>query len=62
MLLQVYLRQIHSTNTPICLLGDFNIAPEDKDIHTPNNYKEAIMASSKERKLLRKFDKMLKAI
>ena len=51
--LKFYLRKINSNNTPICLLGDFNIAPEDRDIHTPSNYKESIMASSKERKLLK---------
>ncbi len=51
--LQFYLRKINSSHTPICLLGDFNIAPEDRDIHTPSNYKESIMASSKERKLLK---------
>ena len=51
--LKTYLREIKSTNTPICLLGDFNIAPEDRDIHTPSNYVETIMASSKERKLLK---------
>ncbi len=51
--LQFYLRQINSSHSPICLLGDFNIAPEDKDIHTPNNYKDSIMASSKERRLLK---------
>ncbi len=51
--LQIYLRKIYSSHRPICLLGDFNIAPEDRDIHTPSNYKESIMASSKERKLLR---------
>ncbi len=51
--LKFYLRNINSSLSPICLLGDFNIAPEDKDIHTPSNYKESIMASSKERKLLK---------
>jgi len=51
--LQAYLHKINSNHMPICLLGDFNIAPEDKDIHTPNNYKESIMASSKERRLLK---------
>ena len=51
--LKLYLKEINSSNAPICLLGDFNIAPEDRDIHTPSNYKESIMASSKERKLLR---------
>tara|TARA_B100001250_G_scaffold315686_1_gene277996 strand:- start:222 stop:1049 length:828 start_codon:yes stop_codon:yes gene_type:complete len=50
--LQEYLKKISSNNIPICLLGDFNIAPADKDIHTPGNYLESIMASSKERKLL----------
>ena len=51
--LQVYLREINKINTHICLLGDFNIAPEDRDIHTPSRYEESIMASSKERELLK---------
>ena len=51
--LQAYIEAIDPSQTPICLLGDFNIAPEDKDIHTPSLYRESIMASSKERKLLR---------
>ena len=51
--LQIYLREISKNHTPICLLGDFNIAPEDRDIHTPSKYKETIMASSKERELLK---------
>jgi exodeoxyribonuclease-3 len=51
--LHAYLRKINLNHTPICLLGDFNIAPEDKDIHTPSNFEESIMASSKERKLLK---------
>ena len=36
--LQVYLREINKSHKPICLLGDFNIAPEDRDIHTPVSY------------------------
>ena len=51
--LQVYLREINKNNIPLCLLGDFNIAPEDRDIHTPSRYEESIMASSKERELLK---------
>ena len=51
--LQAYLRKINLNNKPICLLGDFNIAPEDRDIHTPSIFEESIMASSKERKLLK---------
>ena len=51
--LRLYIKEINLNHIPICLLGDFNIAPEDKDIHTPSNYKESIMASSKERELLK---------
>ncbi len=51
--LKFYIRKINLNHTPICLLGDFNIAPEDKDIHTPNLYRDSIMASSKERRLLK---------
>ena len=51
--LRLYLEYLNTKNTPICLLGDFNIAPEDRDIHSPSSYKETIMSSSKERKLLK---------
>ncbi len=51
--LKTYLRKIHSYQTSICLVGDFNIAPEDRDIHTPSKYNESIMASSVERELLK---------
>tara|TARA_Y100001968_G_scaffold146778_1_gene134247 strand:- start:181 stop:1005 length:825 start_codon:yes stop_codon:yes gene_type:complete len=51
--LKLYLQKIHLDNTPICLLGDFNIAPEDRDIHNPIKHNESIMASSVERKLLK---------
>jgi len=36
----------------ICICGDFNIAPEDKDIHDPAPYKGRIMASELERQAL----------
>ena len=36
----------------ICLLGDFNIAPSNKDIHDPKKYEGGIMASDIERKAL----------
>ncbi len=36
----------------ICLLGDFNIAPCDLDIHSPQKYEGGIMASEIERKAL----------
>ena len=36
----------------ICLLGDFNIAPYDVDIHSPKKYEGGIMASKIERESL----------
>ena len=34
------------------ILGDFNIAPEDADVHDPEAWRERILCSSKERKAL----------
>jgi len=36
----------------ICLLGDFNVAPTNLDIHEPTKYKGGIMASELERNAL----------
>ncbi len=36
----------------ICLMGDFNIAPSDIDIHDPNKYEGGLMASELERNAL----------
>ncbi len=36
----------------ICLMGDFNIAPSNLDIHDPKKYEGGIMASDIERKAL----------
>ena len=36
----------------ICLLGDFNIAPSNNDIHNPQKYEGGIMASEIERNAL----------
>ena len=36
----------------ICLLGDFNIAPSENDIHNPKRYEGGIMASEIERSAL----------
>jgi len=38
----------------ICLMGDFNIAPSNLDIHNPKNYEGGIMASERERNALNK--------
>ncbi|HEY3487469.1 MAG TPA: exodeoxyribonuclease III [Gammaproteobacteria bacterium] len=34
------------------ILGDFNITPEDRDVHDPELWREKILCSSKERKAL----------
>ena len=36
----------------ICLMGDFNVAPSDLDIHDPDKYAGGIMASEMERNAL----------
>jgi len=37
----------------LVVLGDFNIAPADEDVHDPEKWGEAILCSPKERKALR---------
>ncbi len=51
--LKRYLEAQASRGEPVCILGDFNIAPEDKDIHTPERLKGSLMASEKERTALK---------
>ena len=50
--LKSYLAKQSERNEPVCLLGDFNIALEDKDIHNPARLSGGIMASKLERKAL----------
>lgn len=38
---------------PLCMVGDFNIAPEDRDLHDPQRFKGHVMASTQEREALR---------
>ena len=38
----------------VCLLGDFNIAPSNKDIHDPKKFEGSLMASEIERNVLNK--------
>lgn len=37
---------------PLCMVGDFNIAPEEKDLHDPQQFTGHIMASEQEREAL----------
>ena len=53
-LLNEYLINQSKREEPLVLLGDFNIALEDRDIHSPEKLSGGIMASSLERELLTK--------
>ncbi len=50
--LKQYIDSIIKKNEPLCLLGDFNIALDEKDIHNPTRFNNGIMASLKEREAL----------
>ena len=50
--LSSFLDKQEKKNELICLLGDFNIAPSNKDIHNPQRYEGGIMASEIERNAL----------
>ena len=52
-MLKQYLLKQSKRGEPTCLLGDFNIALNDNDIYAPDKFKESIMASEIERKMLR---------
>ena len=47
--LREYLNIQEARNEPTCILGDFNIALKDIDIHNPDKYCGSIMASETER-------------
>ena len=42
------------THKQVVVLGDFNIAPEDRDVHDPDMWHEKILCSSQEREALGK--------
>ena len=50
--LSIFLDQQVKEDDLVCLLGDFNIAPLDIDIHSPYKYSGGIMASNIEREAL----------
>ena len=47
-----FLDELESDGELICLVGDFNIALSNLDIHDPKKYEGGIMASNKERNAL----------
>ncbi len=50
--LSVYLEKLEENGELICLLGDFNIASTNLDIHDPKKYEGGLMASEVERRSL----------
>jgi exodeoxyribonuclease-3 len=48
-----YLEGQEASGDPLCMVGDFNIAPEARDIHDPARLTGGIMASDAEREALR---------
>ncbi|MDE1892260.1 MAG: exodeoxyribonuclease III [Betaproteobacteria bacterium] len=44
-----YLKALLSGNDQLVILGDFNIAPQDKDVYDPEAYKEEVLCTDAER-------------
>ena len=42
----------YAAGAPVILCGDFNVAPEDRDVHNPQLWQERIMCSAAERSAL----------
>ena len=51
--LKRYLAVQEEQADPLCMVGDFNIGPEDRDLHDPTRLTGGIMASDPERQALR---------
>jgi len=50
--LKRYLQIQEEQGDPLCMVGDFNIGPEDRDLHDPLRLTGGIMASAPEREAL----------
>ncbi|MEO1210690.1 MAG: exodeoxyribonuclease III [Cyanobacteria bacterium J06638_20] len=50
--LQRYLQSLLAEQPQVLVCGDFNIAPEDRDIHDPKGREKQVMATEAERKAL----------
>jgi exodeoxyribonuclease-3 len=50
--LERYLAAQHEEGDPLCMVGDFNIGPEARDLHDPDRLSGGIMASDAERQAL----------
>ena len=52
-----YLKSAASPSDPLILLGDFNVAPEDRDVHLPDAWRGSVLFHPEEHKRLRKIEK-----
>ncbi len=53
-----WLQQEMTQHTQMALLGDFNIAPEDRDVHDPVAWKDQILCSEPERAAFRQLQSL----
>lgn len=54
--LHPFIKQLQKENDRLIVLGDFNIAPEDQDVHDPEAWQGSVLVSSAERD---EFEKLL---
>ena len=54
--LHPFIADLKADNDRLIVLGDFNIAPEDRDVHDPDEWKDSVLVSGAERL---EFQKML---
>ena len=50
--LKTWLTRLAQEKNNLILLGDFNIAPDDEDVHDPELWRDKILCSAQERNLL----------
>lgn len=50
---RAYLHSELAEHPYLVVLGDFNIAPEDRDVHDPERWREKVLCSTQERQALR---------
>ncbi|MGH8656135.1 MAG: exodeoxyribonuclease III [Gammaproteobacteria bacterium] len=50
--LRAYVGQLLAENSLLVALGDFNIAPEDRDVHDPELWRDKVLVSEPERQAL----------
>jgi exodeoxyribonuclease-3 len=50
--LRAFFETHYPKTAPVLLCGDFNVAPEDRDVHNPQLWQERIMCSAAERSAL----------